>query len=55
MSLKVVPPKDLEKLNKTIEALRQLIKTDVRETDRIIHKQALEDLIEYRKSLNIKK
>lgn len=55
MSLKVVPPKDLEKLDRTIKILKELIKVDIRETDKNIHKQDLEYLIKHRKSLNIKK
>ena len=55
MSLKVVPPKDLEKLDITIKILKGLIKSDTREADKNIHKQALDNLIKHRKSLNIKK
>ena len=55
MNLKIILPKDLKRLDETIEALRELIKTDTREIDRIIHKQALNDLTKYIKSLNIKK
>lgn len=55
MGLKIVPPEELKEVDETIEVLENLIKTDTKELDRKYHMQALKDLKEYKKSLNIKK
>lgn len=53
--MKVNTTKDLQKLERKIKILKEIVKTDRRDIGISIHKQALNNLIKHRKNLNIKK
>lgn len=52
--LRVELPKDIQKVEKQIKALRYQISRDISSKDKNIHEAALKELLEYREKLLIK-
>ena len=53
MTLKYIPPKDIQAVNRNIQALEYQLNRDINDKDREIHKEALKVLKERKEQLEV--